>query len=342
MSFNMYTDKLTGAGNLMKFLTDDYDSVFGDRGQILFIKLKPIRQLNEIYSRQAVDEMLMAIMRELVQFEGADVYRILGGEFVAVFKDNSHDYVSQLNKKFQEVMKYYFTSHNYSEAYFLHLQMDYHEPLRSIADFYGLFYDTLMKEEELENGKEVLKYVLENLAMMIKRTVWEWTDVHDFALHDDVSGLPNSKSAKLFIQDTEKPTEKYTVFFIDGDSLSLFNEVSYDEGNKVIHEIASVLTKSIRKGDKLFRWLSGDEFIVIATGITKGQAVHLAERMRKSVEAHCMNMLYPATISIGVASMSEKDDDLDKVISRAEKANKEAKRRGRNQFVFYENIDLTI
>lgn len=135
MSISMYKDKLTGVGNLMKFLTDDYESVFGDRGQILFVKLKPIQKLNESYSRQAVDEMLMAIMRELVQFEGTDVYRILGGEFVAVFKDASHDYVEQLNKKFQEVMKYYFAGHNYSEAHFLTLQMEYTEQLHSIADF---------------------------------------------------------------------------------------------------------------------------------------------------------------------------------------------------------------
>lgn len=40
-----------------------------------------------------------------------------------------------------------------------------------------------MQEEELENGKEVLKYVLERLSMMVKRTVHECTDVHEIATY---------------------------------------------------------------------------------------------------------------------------------------------------------------
>ena len=148
--------------------------------------------------------------------------------------------------------------------------------------------------------------------------------------------MENSKSAKLYLNDLDQKWSDYAILFIDGDALRRFNEISYDEGNMAIRCIAEVIKRTVRKQDKVFRWLSGDEFIVVAENITRAEAEALAERIRINVQEECSRLIFPVTISIGISIAPEDGKTTHDIIMNAERANKKAKRLGKNQCLFFD------
>lgn len=70
----------------------------------------------------------------------------------------------------------------------------------------------------------------------------------------------------------------------------------------MIEGLSKIISSSIRENDKVFRWLSGDEFLVILGDTELEEALNIAERVRYSVEQNTKDWKYPITISVGVAN----------------------------------------
>ncbi len=110
-------------------------------------------------------------------------------------------------------------------------------------------------------------------------------------------------------------------------------------GDMALREAAHRVDTCIRGSDAAARF-GGDEFVVLAPGITPEQAALLAERIRASVAATPLHVASGAdvslTVSIGVASIVLSREDLDlknaaeQLLSRADAALYRAKQRGRN------------
>ncbi len=162
-----------------------------------------------------------------------------------------------------------------------------------------------------------------------------------------MSGLPNAKAANQYLSKmvslTGRRTDQYCVLFIDGDDLRRYNDVSYEAGgNEMIRRIANIIRESSRDNDKIFRWLSGDEFIVILEDTDHTVGAVIAERIRESVENKSNNFMFDTTISIGVASYPIDGHDVDQIIYYCEKANKIAKEQGKNQVVCWNQVDVSV
>ena len=200
-----------------------------------------------------------------------------------------------------------------------------------------MFIDTYMKEKSFESESKLMHYVLEGLSYRINDMINENMLTRDAALTDDISKLPNARSANMYFNELNEKKEHCSIFFIDGDNLRNFNLVNYKYGNEAIERIGSVIQCTIRKTDKVYRWLSGDEFIVVAEGIETNKVTDLAERIRRNVELEFSQEEsgLNATISIGISRYPIDSDNIHNIISFAELANKEAKKMGKNRFVFY-------
>ncbi len=103
---------------------------------------------------------------------------------------------------------------------------------------------------------------------------------HQLAYLDPTSQLPNSRAAEMELEHVINIEASFSILFIDGDNLRLYNTISYSEGDQMIKDLSTVLANNLRPGDFIARWRVGDEFLVILPGTENKKALIVAERMR--------------------------------------------------------------
>jgi diguanylate cyclase (GGDEF)-like protein len=124
---------------------------------------------------------------------------------------------------------------------------------------------------------------------------------------------------------------------IDVDEFMAINdEQGQRHGDGVLAGLANLL-RGGRAADRAFR-LSGDDFALLLPQMTQAEAAAAAERLRHEAQRH----LGGVTISIGVAALAAGQDDADLLAAEATAALQEAKRRGRNTVVAYEEVQSSV
>ena len=97
------------------------------------------------------------------------------------------------------------------------------------------------------------------------------------------------------------------------------------------------MSKSIRKSDIVAR-TGGEEFTILLNNTDENSAFILAEKLRTSVENSVYktdDLMIQVTISLGISELRQEDEDLDSIISRADRALYIAKKDNRNRTVIY-------
>ncbi len=158
---------------------------------------------------------------------------------------------------------------------------------------------------------------------------------HQIAYLDPVTQLPNSIAAEREIQraiyQAQRENEMFSILFIDGDDLRLYNDISYSAGDNMLRRLAGVLTEHLRPGDFIARWRVGDEFLVLLPQTNSDAAFIVAERLRSAVESKSRTWEIPITISIGVSGYPSNGITVEELLSSVEKALKASKDNGKNQ-----------
>ncbi len=123
------------------------------------------------------------------------------------------------------------------------------------------------------------------------------------------------------------------VLLIDIDHFKKVNDkYGHLYGDEVLRHIASTVAKILRTGDVVGRY-GGEEFAVFLPNTIEKDAMGLAERIRKGVEAAVLKddqIEISATISIGVADSVSAGYEFKSLVSAADGALYAAKHGGRN------------
>lgn len=332
---NIYTDELTGLQNFISFFRADFKDVFDSHGFIVYFRVKPINHLNTKYGRGRADKLIEFVGKYILNNISQDSFRHEGTGFIVVYKKEGSEKV----KKDSEALIGAFNNEckklQMEEGRLVNFLMQYDEPILSVADYYRLFHNVYMNEFGFENDRDLLHSIIASLSYRVNEMIEENFKSREFALIDEVSRIPNSKSATFYLNELQDAKNEFAILFIDGDNLREFNKQSYEHGNEAIRQIADIIQSSIRKSDKVFRWLSGDEFLVIAEDIELDKIKELAERIRRNVEIGFKGEDLTATISIGISRYPHDSSNLKLILNYAEIANKEAKNKGKNRFVFF-------
>lgn len=109
-------------------------------------------------------------------------------------------------------------------------------------------------------------------------------------------------------------------------------------GDQFLMSFVAVACKNIRPGDFLFR-LGGDEFCCLLPETDPREALAIAERMRKRIEATTIRVAdepVKVTASVGIASTESFGYSLDALVREADLATYAAKRQGKNKVVVAE------
>lgn len=135
----------------------------------------------------------------------------------------------------------------------------------------------------------------------------------------------------------KRENKNISIICIDIDFFKQINDTyGHDIGDEVLKFVANKMIKSVRKSDIVAR-TGGEEFTILLHNTDENSALIIAEKLRTSIENNNYtkdDLEVKVTISLGISQLKEDDEELDFIISRADKALYIAKK-NRNKSVIY-------
>ncbi|WP_075187141.1 sensor domain-containing diguanylate cyclase [Teredinibacter haidensis] len=176
----------------------------------------------------------------------------------------------------------------------------------------------------------VLIYMIYHQSQLMRR-------IERLADTDPLTKLMNRRAMTRIVQSMIEFSRRYRqpigFLLMDIDHFKRVNDTyGHAVGDKVLTEIAGVVSKTVRVSDQTSRH-GGEEFLIALPNADINESEQLAERVRMAVQKHKLTQddLH-LTISIGCAELHESEEYSD-VLKRADDALYQAKNSGRNRVV---------
>ncbi len=172
--------------------------------------------------------------------------------------------------------------------------------------------------------------------------------ISELAIKDGLSGLYNHRHFKEmlsnFVARALRYSEDLSVVIIDIDNFKMINDDhGHQAGDAIISETGVLIANSIREIDIAARY-GGDEFAIVLPKTNESGALFVAEKIVKKIESSKIlnSDKINITLSIGISSFPKNAMTQDGLIEKADIALYEAKSRGRNQIIHFNDIDETL
>jgi diguanylate cyclase (GGDEF)-like protein len=184
----------------------------------------------------------------------------------------------------------------------------------------------------------VVLYVLRHYRRLVSNALnAELNRFKQASLTDYLTGLGNHRAYQegvaRSVDECAGTGSVVTIALLDVDELKLLNDRNgHVTGDRLLASLAQVL-RAADLSSVPYR-LGGDEFALTFTGMSSPVAKERMEHVRAAVEARMNGM----TISVGISTTSRSEPDLLVVREQADAALYEAKRRGRNCVVTFDEI----
>nr|CAD6615275.1 sensor domain-containing diguanylate cyclase [Rhizobium sp. Khangiran2] len=153
---------------------------------------------------------------------------------------------------------------------------------------------------------------------------------------DALTGLYNRRKLIATLDDRlaafESEKSQTSLLVFDLDNFKRINdEMGHHMGDAALIEIARLCRQHLRQSDVIARF-GGDEFVIVMPGTESGNALEIAERLRKHVPAALRDCLrHGSTISGGVSDFRLSDKSTDDILRRADEGLYHSKRTGRDR-----------
>lgn len=179
--------------------------------------------------------------------------------------------------------------------------------------------------------------------------------LHHLAFYDCLTDLPNRFSLISYldhkIKNYNQTKKKFAVLFFDLDRFKHINDIyGHNLGDLVLSYFANRLNKLNKnmKNENLFiSRLGGDEFVIVFHNYGSLEAINsfaksILREIEKPIEIE--GHIFYLTSSIGISLFPEHTQESKKLLSHADAAMYEAKRKGSNQYCFYSSYltDQTV
>lgn len=182
--------------------------------------------------------------------------------------------------------------------------------------------------------------IFSTISLLFCVTVANWSlaeaemKQRDAAVLDPLTGLLNRKAlenrAKELEQQAHLTGASVALIACDIDRFKEVNDTyGHDRGDAVLQTVAYEMRKSLRSFELIYR-LGGEEFLIVLPGVDLADAMVVAERLRKTIEAVKPGGL-EITVSFGVSAAAGEDVVYQKLFKAADEALYDAKDAGRNR-----------
>ena len=181
----------------------------------------------------------------------------------------------------------------------------------------------------------VLGYFAELVRRVASKRLKEFNSHYEYiSMHDSLTGLANQNLLAKYLEEISNNRENYVnlgCLFVDVDAFKNVND-SYGHlfGNEVLKKIADILSEE--KNAFVCRW-GGDEYVICFKNINESLLVRIGEKYRTAISACTFesNKDFHITVSIGAVILPiDENFNFNHVLDLADKANREAKNKGKN------------
>lgn len=208
----------------------------------------------------------------------------------------------------------------------------------------------VQQEQQLAEHRHMLKLQFMVLALgalcvvllmvLLLRSRAASRRMQHLATTDELTQLLNRRAVmargKDELQRAVRYQQAFSCLMFDADHFKSINDTfGHATGDAVLKAIAAVLQGLLRQSDAIGR-VGGEEFLLLAPGTDRLQAMALAERIRAGIEACKVEGLdgRRLSVSIGVAGL-QGETTIDELIQHADQALYIAKSSGRNRCILY-------
>jgi diguanylate cyclase (GGDEF)-like protein/PAS domain S-box-containing protein len=152
---------------------------------------------------------------------------------------------------------------------------------------------------------------------------------------DALTGIGNRRVAEAAIETAlaaqRSAEEEFAILMFDLDGFKAINDDGgHDVGDRVLRDVAGILSDTIREGDTAAR-LGGDEFLVVLRRITDIDTPRIAELLRHTIQEQVIVQPgVPCTASVGALHVRVGDVSASQLMARVDSALYQAKHAGRN------------
>lgn len=201
--------------------------------------------------------------------------------------------------------------------------------------------DTLEELEELKDNIVFIKSYLKEAAPSLEVKLL-MNALKDSAFRDGLTGLYNRKfldeHSKKLIPQAKREKMNIGVLMLDMDHFKAVNdEYGHDIGDKVLKELARILSETMRESDLVIRY-GGEEFVVLLVGVkSEEDAVLVAQKIGARVRENEIDVYAGSklrkTVSIGLSMYPQDGSSIESVMKNADIALYEAKESGRDKVI---------
>ncbi len=214
--------------------------------------------------------------------------------------------------------------------------------LEDLGSTNGTFCNGIrVDRRELADGDKIMV----GSTTILKFTYHDYLDevfqrqMYESALRDGLTKVFNKKYFTDYLEKEFAYAARHgsplALIFLDIDYFKRINDThGHPAGDFVLSELSQLMATLVRTEDVLARF-GGEEFTVLCRGTDLEGARIVADRLRRTVEAHTFSFgakTIPVTISLGIAAIPDTAIvDHAQFLAASDKALYEAKRTGRNR-----------
>ena len=197
--------------------------------------------------------------------------------------------------------------------------------------------------QEVKGLKNLNRKFIEKLELQtqeIEKLRDELRKVKEEANVDALTGLRNRRSFERTLQEFYRDYKKFgypfSLIMMDIDNFKQVNDTyGHLVGDRVLKEIGNILRNYLRAKDVPAR-TGGEEFAIILPGVTKKEAIMVAERLRRVISRHKVKVDstdLSVTASFGVSEITDDVEEPEDLLREADKNLYQAKRTGKDKVV---------
>lgn len=215
---------------------------------------------------------------------------------------------------------------------------------QTLEDIYdnssGLWYDVNFSNLKWINGENVLVCTTIDVTQKIRNQ----QKIEYQANNDYLTGLFNRMKCERDLDEllkNMKPGEKGCVVFLDLDNFKQVNDgLGHQYGDVLLQEIALSLQETEGIKNSCYR-MGGDEFVIIVKPWYFRMITEIVDKISKRFNDiwHIMDVDYYCTMSMGIAMFPDQGQTVEELIKKADFAMYEAKKGGKNRFLWYTKED---
>ncbi len=200
-----------------------------------------------------------------------------------------------------------------------------------------------LKIEKLKDGKDEITDLEKSVHSMLQSLEKAHSSVTKIAYFDYLTSLPNRFSLyRDFDSRTEENPHPFALLFFDLDGFKRINDLyGHGSGDELLQKIAERLTDIEIKESHRFYRIGGDEFILLVDYSNPNEISKIVEQIMQEIRKEFMLTKVSTSIStsIGISFYPADGNTLEDLLHFADSAMYEAKKAGKNNYYYYQELD---